>query len=150
MVVGEDPVRLSQTDTQRMLLRSCQTWSFYANEANSDDFLQPGCIQLWNVLTRVPAFLANGVTNGHEISPFKLTHCGSKGNDYALYINGRSMWRISEGECDLKKKVIHDKLLLGFQRSIRFTYVDDFRFANWPGVQGERESPVKGNCLAIL
>jgi hypothetical protein len=150
MVIQEDVVRPSQTDTQRMLARSYQTWQSYTAEVNHQNGLQPDCVLLRNILSRVPAFLANGFSKDRESPQFKLGHSGSNSNSSALYINGRSTWGISEGDCSLREKTMHHQLLLGLQRSTRCDFAADSSIANWPGVQGEQESPVRGNCLAIL
>lgn len=133
-----------------MLARSYQTWLSYTAEANPQDGLQPDCVLLRNILSRVPAFLANGFSKDREYPQFKLGHSGSNSNNSALYINGRSTWGISEGDCSLREKIMHHQLLLGLQRSTQCDFADDSPLANWPGVQGEQESPVRGNCLAIL
>ena len=147
MGARKDALRPSQTDTQRMLARSYQTWLSYTKEANPQYGLQHDCVQLRNILSGVPAFMANDFAKDRE---FKLGRSESNGNKSALYINGRSIWSISEDNCSLREKVMRHQLLLGLQRSTRCDFATDSRLASWPGVQGERESPVRGNCLAIL
>lgn len=62
-----------------------------------------------------------------------------------------SKWRISEGGCNLREKIMHRQLLLGVQTSTCCDFVNDSRFANWPRVQARlfRERG-EGNYLAIL
>jgi hypothetical protein len=100
-----------------MLARSYQTWLSYTAGANPQDGLQLGCVLLRNILSRVPAFPANGFSKDREFPQFKLGHSGSNSNNSALYINGRSTWRILEGDCSLREKIMYHQLLLGLQRS---------------------------------
>jgi hypothetical protein len=148
MVEVEDAVRARQADNQRMLARSYQIWSSYSREANFDNGLQPCFVQLRNILGRVPAFLAKGLTQ-HSGSPqLKLEQRGSK--DSELFISGQSTWRTTNGDCDLEDKIIPLQLLLGIQRSTPCYFANDSRFANWPGLQDEGRRVVGGNYLAIL
>ncbi|KAJ8070713.1 hypothetical protein OCU04_001084 [Sclerotinia nivalis] len=133
-----------------MLARSYQTWLSYTAETNPQDGFQPDCILLRNILSRVPAFLANGFSKDCKSPQFKLRHSESTNNNSTLYINGWSTWNISEGNCSLKEKIMHHQLLLGLQRSTQCYFTEDSPFSNWPGVQGEQKSPAQGNCLAIL
>lgn len=150
MVAEEDILRPTQADTRSMLARSYQTWLSYAEEAIPQYGLQPNCVQLRNILGRVPAFLAYNSAKDRESLLFKLGHSGSNSNSSALYVKGRSTWSVSEGDCPPREKVMHHQLLLGLQRSTRCDFADDCRFANWPGVRGEGESLVQGNGLAVL
>lgn len=145
-----DSVRASRVDNQRMLARSWQTWSSYANEARLQNGLQPGCIQLRNILGRVPTFLAHRAVSNSESLQFKLEHRGFKGRNPELFISGRSRWRTTEGDCDLRDKVISHKLLLGIQRSTPCDFEKDSPFADWPGIQGEGDRVGEGNYLSIL
>jgi hypothetical protein len=148
MVEVEDAVRARQADNQRMLARSYQIWSSYSREANFDNRLQPCFVQLRNILGRVPAFLAKGLTQ-HSGSPqLKLEQRGSK--DSELFISGQSTWHTTNGDCDLEDKIIPLQLLLGIQRSTPCYFANDSRFANWPGLQDEGRRVVGGNYLAIL
>lgn len=133
-----------------MLARSYHTWLSCTAKTNPQDGLQPDCVLLRNVLGRVPAFLANGFSKDCGSPRFKLRHSESTSNDSALYFNGCSTWCISEGGCSLKEKIMHHQLLLGLQSSTRCCFADESPFSDWPGVQGEQESPEGGNCLAII
>ncbi|EDO01062.1 hypothetical protein SS1G_03536 [Sclerotinia sclerotiorum 1980 UF-70] len=149
-MVVQDALRLSQAETERMLARSYHTWLSCTAKTNPQDGLQPDCVLLRNVLGRVPAFLANGFSKDCGSPRFKLRHSESTSNDSALYFNGCSTWCISEGGCSLKEKIMHHQLLLGLQSSTRCCFADESPFSDWPGVQGEQESPEGGNCLAII
>ena len=150
MVEIKDAVRASQTDNQRMLARSYQTWSSYLKEAQLQDRLQPAAIHLPNILDIVPAYLANTFTQGSWPAQLKLEQQTLKSSNSELFISGWSIWHTSESDCDLRDKIIHYQLLFGTQLSTTCTFADDSRFANWPGIQGEPENLATGNYLAIL
>lgn len=150
MIEKEDSVRASRFDNQRRLAGSWQTWSSYANEASYQNWLQLGCIQLRNILGRVPPFLAHRANKKSESLAFKLEHRGFRDRAPDLFISGRSRWRTRDGDCDLRDKVISHQLLLGIQHSTKCDFAKDSRFADWPGLQDEGEGVVEGNHLSIL
>lgn len=150
MAAVVDAVRASEEDIQATVARSCQTWSSYAEKANAQSAFQPDCVRLQNMLAGVPAFLGNELVRKQDDLRFKLAHFGQGRSKSSLYVNGLSRWRVSGGDCDLREKVMHHQLLRGVQSSTRCGFARDSSFAHWSGVQGERESNVRGNYLAIL
>ena len=146
----EDAVRASQAEIQCMLARSYQIWSTYSNEATVENGLQLCDVQLQNILGRVPAFLANPFTQYSGSPHLRLEHRRLNSSSSELLVSGRSTWRIAKGDCDLEDKIIPHQLLLGVQRSTPCYFANDSRFANWPGLQGEQGSAVRGNYLAIV
>jgi len=110
----------------------------------------PESVRARNILDRVPAYLANTLTQGSWPSPLELEQQTSKSNNSELFISGRSTWHTSESDCDRRDKIIRYQLLFGTQLSTTCTFADDSRFANWPGIQGEPENFARGNYFAIL
>jgi len=143
----EDAVRASKTDIQRMLTRSYKIWSSYSIDTNFQDGLQAYHLQLRNILGVVPAYLASTIIQHGGSPQLQLERTSSK--ELELYISGHSTWRTTKGSCSLNNKIIPYQLLLGIQRSTRCSFVNDSRFANWPGLYSG-EIAVRGNVLAIL
>jgi hypothetical protein len=150
MVEAEDAVRANQAKNQHMLARSYRIWSSYSKEAHLQNELQLYHVQLRNILNRVPAYLANGFSQHSRSPQLRLEHKGLNSSNSELFISGRSTWRTANSDCDLENKIIPDQLLLGVQRSTPCYFANDSRFANWPGLQGERGSVIGGNHLAIV
>ena len=146
----EDAGRASQAEIQRMLARSYRIWSTYSNEANVETGLQLCDVQLQNILGRVPAFFANPFTQYSGSPRLSLEHRRFNSSSSELLVSGRPTWRRAKGDCGLKDEIIPHQLLLGVQSSSRCYFANDSRFANWPGLQGERGSAVGGNYLAIV
>ncbi|KAK0111646.1 hypothetical protein ONS95_001990 [Cadophora gregata] len=143
----EDGVRASQEDIQRMLARSYSIWSSYSKDTKSQDGLPPYHLQLRNILGKVPAYLANGLTEDSGPPQLRLEQRGSKQSE--LFISGHSIWRTAKESCGLKNKIIPYQILLGTQRSTLCSFTTDSRFTNWPGLYGKRIA-VSGNVLAVL
>lgn len=65
-------------------------------------------------------------------------------------------WRTVDLAHNKRRLCSEDKIiplqlqLLGIQRSMLCDFANDYRFANWPGLQDEGGSAVGGNYLAIL
>jgi hypothetical protein len=66
-----------------------------------------------------------------------------------VWISGSSEWRTTNGRCDLPKKIIQHRLLLGISSPSSLSFVADDRFQNWPGAENV-DGPVKGNFIAVL
>ncbi|KAL8706510.1 MAG: hypothetical protein Q9201_000442 [Fulgogasparrea decipioides] len=139
-----DPVRPDPTAVQRMLQRSRALWSSYAAET-TDPRLPTECIQLRNILGRVPAFTARTLEANGNSSTLQYTHMS-----HGLLINGVSTWRTSLGECDLPTRTFSQTLLCGLLNSRSCTFAEKSRFTDWPGVQEIDKDTIKGNHLAIL
>lgn len=57
---------------------------------------------------------------------------------------------MAKRDCDREDKIIPVQLLLSVQCSTTCYFVNNSRFANWPGLQDERGSVIGGNHLAIV
>ncbi|KAL8725872.1 MAG: hypothetical protein Q9181_006256 [Wetmoreana brouardii] len=139
-----DPVRPDPTAVQQMLQRSRALWSSYAAET-PDPRLPAECIQLRNILGRVPAFPTRTLEASGNPSTLRYTH-----TSYGLLIKGASTWRTSLGDCDLPAKTLFRDLLCGGLHPTACTFQDTPRCTEWPGVNGLDGHPAKGNHLAIL
>lgn len=133
-----------------MLARSRRIWASYTNEANSAIGLPLECVQLQNILGRVPAFpTQTSIVNGNA-TQLKLEHRISTTYTSKVRISGRSTWHTSTGKCNLSPRVLQHQLLLGTERATSCSFAEDSRFTNWPGVQNNQDEATEGNYLAIL
>ena len=83
------------TTIQQILRRSHSLWSSYA--ATTTDLRLPAqCVQLRNLLGKVPAFPTSSLHAHAKLSALRYHH-----SRFGLRIGGTSTWRTSLGECSL-------------------------------------------------
>jgi hypothetical protein len=135
----EDTLRPGKVEIQGMLAKSLYTWKSYQTDGNGElpsDSVNPSAM-----LGHVPAFL------GIHLSEHPLQHHLETNDD--LWITGNATWRTTTGECDLPKKVLSQRLLLGVSSRASCSFTEDNRFRDWPGIENV-ENSAKGNYIAIL
>lgn len=145
----EDHVRPTNAEVKSILTKSYETWSSCSRDVRRQRKLRPESVMLKKMLGKVPEFLPYGVAKGSYPNNLKIAIRGS-GRDSCLVIGGKSTWRTTEGECDLKDQVLPQDLLFGLQTSKTCSFVTGVSFTNWPGVKVGREAPVEGNHLGII
>lgn len=144
-----DAVRPDPLAVQQMLQKSRSLWSSYA-AASTNCQLPPQCIQLRNILGRVPAFPTRTLESNGKQSLLRYN-----ASDSGLAITGTSTWCTSQGECKLPPitmdRAYHYRwLICGVRSSLCCTLAKSSPFAEWPGVQEVDEQSPAGNHLAIL
>jgi Heterokaryon incompatibility protein (HET) len=142
----KDALRASEMENCQMLTKSLAIWSSYSKAAEAKEGLLTHCIDVQAMLSRVPAYLANQSSG----SPFrcKFEHTQHESTK-ELWLWGKSTWRTTNGRCNLPKKIMSQKILLGVPSCTPCDFVENHRFQDWPGVK-TMEKPVKGNCIALL
>jgi hypothetical protein len=118
-------------------------WSSYA-VATTDPRLPAECIQLRNLLGRVPTFPTSSLLANKKSSTLQYHH-----SRFGLRISGISTWRTSLGECNLPPKTMCHELLCGVRNSIGCTFTEHSRFTDWPSIQEVDGHTAEENHLAI-
>ncbi len=139
------------TTIQQILRRSRSLWSSYA--ATTTELRLPAqCVQLRNLLGKVPAFPTSSLHAHAKLSALRYHH-----SRFGLRIGGTSTWRTSLGECSLPPKTLSHELLCGVFNSTGYSFAEHSRFMDWPGVQeGDGQTTegdgqmTEGNHLTIL
>jgi hypothetical protein len=135
--------RFDQTP-QQLLQRSRSLWSSYA-AVTTNLPLPVECIQLRNVLGRVPAFPTSLLQANKRLSTPRYYH-----SRLSLRISCISTWRASLGECNLPPKTLCHELLCGVNNSVACAFAEHSRFTDWPGVQEGDGQATEGNHLARM
>src|SRR5271154_6465507 len=138
-----DVVQPDSTTVQQLLQRSRSLWSSYA-AVTTNLRLPAECIQLRNVLGRVPAFPTSSLQANKKLSTSRYHH-----SPLGLRISGISTWGTSLGECNLPPKTSCYDFCFGVNNSVACTFAEHSRFTDWPGVQGDGQA-TQGNHLEIL
>ena len=141
-----DAVQPDSKTVQQLLQRNRSLWSSYA-AVTTNLRLPAECIQLRNVLGRVPAFPTSPLQVNKKLStPDTITHA------LGLRISGISTWRTSLGECNLPSKILCHELLTSVELIIRWPVHSKniLAFTDWPGVQEADGQATEGNHLTIL
>lgn len=139
------------TTVEQLLKRSCSLWSSYM--ATTTDLRLPAeCVQLRNLLGKVPAFPTSSLQADETLSTLQYHH-----SCFGLSINGVSTWRTSLGECKIPPKTLCHELLCGVNKSVGCSFAEHPHFTDWPGVQeGDGQTiasdgrTTEGNHLTIL
>ena len=139
-----DAVQPDSKTVQQLLQRSRSLWSSYA-AVTTDLRLPAECIQLRNVLGRVPVFPTSSLQANKKLSTPRYYHLC-----LGLRISGISTWRTSLGECNLLPKTLCHELLYGVNNSVACAFAEHSRFTDWPGIQEGDGQATEGNHLAIL
>ena len=121
-------------------------WESYMYAANHREGLSFDSVNPVAMLGDVLAFL--GVHSPRETSVQELEYskCDTIGE---LWATGKSTWRTTVGTCNLPKKVLQQKLLLGISSRIPCAFMEEDRFRNWPGIE-QVERSAEGNLIAVL
>jgi len=150
----EDVLRPSTIDVQRVYTQSLQRWSSQAKKSYLQKKFPPETLRLRTMLGKVPSYLSHnlvGIREHNEKPEFDLHTKAFSNGISVLYVNGQSLWNVGGGDCDLDKKIMSHRLLLGVQSSVSCYFSGDSQFANWPGFNDYDETQSGGgNCLAIL
>jgi hypothetical protein len=135
----EDALRPSKSDMQRLLAESLAFGSSYAEATGDNGELVSECLNFKAVLDHIPAFL-------NSRSPGDPLKCKLKHSEYEasrkLWVTGKSTWRTKNDQCNLSRKILSQKLLLGVSSITPCYSTEENRFLDWPGVE-ITERPVK-------
>lgn len=144
-----DVVQPDSTTARQLSKSSRSLWSSYA-AAITDIRLPAECIQLRELLGRVPAFPTSSFQTSDKLSTLRYDH-----PPFSLRISGKSTWRTSLGECNLPSKLLQHELLCGVYHSVGCSFAENSHFIDWPGIQeadGQKtegeEKKSEGNHLA--
>ncbi|KAJ5333011.1 uncharacterized protein N7506_006794 [Penicillium brevicompactum] len=144
-----DAARPSEDDFGRVLHESLKIWSSYLDAKSEDRLLPRHAIDLRPLVSRTPPFLGGGLAGLGKTASFDCEEKQSSQSQGSLFVNGRSTWRTSKGDCDLQPRIMPKQLLLGVGIPTYVTLSEDSPFSDWPGTQGLPGSD-KGNYLSVL
>ncbi|GIK06733.1 hypothetical protein Aspvir_002383 [Aspergillus viridinutans] len=131
-----------------VLRESYKLWSSYL-DADDSEPLPFHCIELKNILSQTPSFLAHGIRPANKCLSFECVEKGTPPGPYALFVKGKSKWETSTGVCDLEPKITPHQLLLATQTPLKVEFADHTPFTEWPNVQGLYGHD-EGNYLTVL
>jgi hypothetical protein len=143
-----DIVRPNRETYDRVLRESYNLWSSYL-DADDPGTLPFHCIELRNILSQTPSFLAHGIRPANEPLSFDCVEKGTPPGPYDLFVKGKSKWETSNGFCDLEPKITPHQLLLATQTPLKVEFADQTPFTEWPIVQGLHGHD-EGNYVTVL
>ncbi|KAJ5712701.1 hypothetical protein N7493_009169 [Penicillium malachiteum] len=141
-----DATRPSDDKFNQVLQHSFKTWSSYLDTSKNPQ-LPRHSIDLRPLIDQTPPFLGGDPASSDLDEPVsffcEVTQNGS------LFVNCRSTWRTTKGDCDLAPIVMPKKLTLGIGRKLTVKLSENAAFSDWHGVQG-LSGYDEGNYLAVL
>ncbi|KAJ5505033.1 hypothetical protein N7463_007907 [Penicillium fimorum] len=143
-----DALRPGDDKFSRVLKESLKTWASYLATENKQHLLPRQAINMRPLVSQTPPFLGDGIASSDETTSFACEEKESTQEKGSLVVNGRSIWRTSDGICDLQPKVLPKKLLLAVGSRLHVELSEDF-LSDYPGVQG-LSGYDKGNYLSVL
>ncbi|KAJ5642676.1 hypothetical protein N7490_006676 [Penicillium lividum] len=139
----------SDDEFSQVLKESFKTWCSILDTQSKNSLLPRHAIDLRPLVSQTPPFLGDGHARMDKSVSFACEEKQSTQLKGSLFVNGRSTWRTSKGNCDLEPKVMPKQLLLAVSSKSNVRLSEDSSFSDWPGVQGLAGYD-KGNYLTVL